>query len=129
MQGLLANILMLNTVISLYIYTVNGKDWIYYYIISAVISTIAGLNADYHTYWGLLSLSKADYFLREKKLFKSRIYYIFMIVLLLLSILWTISFLSNFIQEINKFYIYLIFIISYAEFVRRGIWVFFRIED
>jgi hypothetical protein len=125
-QGLIASALGINTFVSSYIYSIYGKEWIIYYVISITISTISGLNADYRADWGLISLNKGDWFLRDKKLFQNKIYYIFMAIDILLSILWTVSILSYYNEEINKIFIYWVFIFSYAEFARRGIWIFFR---
>lgn len=63
--SLISVLFSLNSVLSSLIYNIYlFKGLFIYWIISATIATIAGINADIRAHWALISFSNEDFMLR-----------------------------------------------------------------
>lgn len=128
--GLIAVVCSFNNVLSSYLYNTYLSDGLLiYWIISAIIATFAGLNADIRADFGLISFDKEDCLLRKYKRFPRPTYFIVVVIDFFLNIGWVFSVSNNlsFADSINP--IYFLMVLSYIELSRKGLWIFFRVED
>lgn len=128
--GLIAVVCSFNNVLSSFLYNIYlSTGLLVYWIISAIIATFAGLNADIRADFGLISFDKEDCILRKYKRFPRATYFIVAIIDFFLNVGWVFSVSNNlsFADSINP--IYFLMVLSYIELSRKGLWIFFRVED
>lgn len=104
----------LNNVLSSFLYnTYLSTGLLVYWIISAIIATFAGLNADIRADFGLISFDKEDCLLRKYKRFPRATYFIVVVIDFFLNIGWVFSVSNNlsFADSINP--IYFLMVLSY----------------
>lgn len=112
--GLIAVVCSFNNVLSSYLYnTYLSTGLLVYWIISAIIATFAGLNADIRADFGLISFDEEDCLLRKYKRFSRATYFIVVVIDFFLNIGWVFSVSNNlsFADSINP--IYFLMVLSY----------------
>lgn len=128
--GIIAALFSMNNVISSFVYnTYLYKGLLTYWIISAIMATIAGINSDIRAIWGLISFDSEDCILRKTKTMPRSVYFAAMIADVILSVGWVFTVSNNlsFSDSVNP--IYFLMILSYIELIRKGMWIFFKLED
>jgi hypothetical protein len=128
--GLIAVVCSFNNVLSSFLYnSYLSTGLLVYWIISAIIATFAGLNADVRADFGLISFDEEDCLLRKYKRFPRATYFIVVVIDFFLNVGWVFSVSNNlsFADSINP--IYFLMVLSYIELSRKGLWIFFRVED
>lgn len=126
--GLIAVVFSFNNVLSSFLYNIYLTDGLFaYWIVSAILATFAGLNADIRADFGLVSFDEEDCLLRKYKRFPRVTYFILVIIDFFLNIGWVFSVSNNlsFADSINP--IYFLMVLSYIELSRKGMWIFFRV--
>lgn len=120
----------MNTVISSFLYnTYLTNELKTYWIVSAIFSTIAGIQADLRADWGLISFDKEDCILRKYKMFPRATYFIVSAIDIVLNIGWVLTLSNSTADDIGLNPVYFLMILAYVELARKGMWMFFRIED
>jgi hypothetical protein len=95
-QGLTAVIFTTNTMISSFLYGTYGtSNYLYYWIVSACLSTLTGTNADLRADWGIISLDEEDCLLRKYKMFPRGVYFFCAFIDLILNIGWALTISSD----------------------------------
>ena len=129
-NGLLAVMTGMNAVIASYLFgTYETRELLIYWIFSAAIATLAGINADFRADWGIFSFDEEDCLLRKYLFFKRKTYLVWGIVDAVLSIGWILT-ISNALRaflSLNVLYFFMV--LTYIELSRKGLWMIFRIED
>lgn len=93
------------------------------------MSTIAGIQADLRADWGFISFDKEDWILRKYKLFERRTYFIVTVIDIILNVGWILTISNDLSSNIGLSPVYFLMILAYIELARKGMWIFFRIED
>lgn len=93
------------------------------------MSTIAGIQADFRADWGIISFDKEDCILRKYKLFERKVYYIVGVIDIILNIGWILTISNDLSNSFGLNPVYFLMILAYIELARKGLWIFFRIED
>ncbi len=93
------------------------------------MSTIAGIQADFRADWGIISFDKEDCILRKYKLFERKVYYIVGVIDIILNIGWILTISNDLSTSFGLNPVYFLMILAYIELARKGLWIFFRIED
>lgn len=128
--GTLAVIVGTHAAFASYLYGSNpSSQLLTYWIVSAAISTITGIHADFKADWGMLSFDGEDCFLRKNLHYKRSTFYFWCVVDAILNVTWvlTVSNALNAFLNINVLYFFMI--VQFLELCRRGIWMNFRLED
>lgn len=117
----------MNTVISSYFYNLYPtEDLRVYWLISAALSTIFGIQADLRADWGFFWIDKG-FTLRRFLGFPRITYYILIPVDIVLNIGWVLTISNNLSENVGINTVYFLMILSYVELARKGMWAFFRL--
>lgn len=129
--GITAVLFSMNTVITSYFYNANPSNdsLFHYWLVSAAFSTIAGIQADLRADWGLISFDEEDCILRKHKYFPRATYFIVSAIDIVLNVGWVLTISNNTANDIGINAVYFLMILSYVELARKGMWIFFRIEE
>jgi hypothetical protein len=113
-QGLTAVLFTSNTITASYLYGTRGTDsMLVYFIISAIFSTMAGINADYRADWGILSLDEEDCLLRRFRYFNRKTYLFWAIVDAILNVAWVLTISNNIRAFLNINVLYFFMLLQY----------------
>jgi hypothetical protein len=127
--GITAVLFSMNTVVSAFLYSASLSDGLFrYWVVSAVLSTLAGIQADLRADWGLLSFDAEDCLLRRYKGFPRSVYFLVAGVDVVLNVGWVLTISNNTASDVGINMVYFLMILSYVELARKGMWVFFRVE-
>lgn len=125
--GITAVVFSMNTVISSYFYNLYPtEDLRIYWLISAALSTIFGIQADLRADWGFFWIDKG-FALRRFLGFPRITYFILIPVDIVLNIGWVLTISNNLSENVGINTVYFLMILSYVELARKGMWAFFRL--
>jgi hypothetical protein len=119
-----------NTVVSSYLYNIHlTKELQIYWLVSAALSTIASIQGDLRANWGFISFDEEDCLLRKFKVFPRAVYFIASGLDMLLNVGWVLTISNNLAANMGINMVYFLMILSYIELARKGLVLFFRLED
>lgn len=99
-----------------------------FWIAVGSIATVARTHAEIRADWGLISLDQEDCLLRKNKRFSNIAYYLAMIATPILDVAWVLT-ISNNAEAVKINVLYFFLLLSCIEFMRRGMWMVYMIED
>jgi hypothetical protein len=128
--GITAVLFSMNTVVSAFIYGIYLRDGLLvYWLISAALSTLAGIQADLRADWGFISFDPEDCILRRYKTLPRSVYFTVAGVDIVLNVGWVLTVSNNTASGLGIDMVYFLMILSYIELARKGMWILFRLED
>lgn len=126
--GITAVLFSLNTVISAFLYGLYLTDGLLtYWLVSAALSTLAGIQADLRADWGLISFDREDCILRKYKTLPRGVYFMVAVVDIVLNIGWVLTISNNTASGLGIDMVYFLMILSYVELARKAMWIVFRL--
>lgn len=100
-----------------------------FWIVVGSFATLARTNAEVRADWGLISFDEEDCLLRKHKQFRNIVYYVAMIANPIFDVAWVLTISNNVEAPLKINILYFFLLLSCIEFIRRGMWMVFFIED
>jgi hypothetical protein len=115
MIAVINNVVVMNNATASYIYNYFlTTETLVYWLISAGIATISGLNTDFRADWGLITFEEENCFLRKYLRFPKAFYYVVMSFNVLLILGWVLTISNNTADGLGINMIYFLMILSYV---------------
>lgn len=128
--GITAVLFSLNAVISAFLYGhFLSEGLLTYWLVSAALSTLTGIQADLRADWGLISFDSEDCILRKYKTLPRSVYFAVAAVDIVLNVGWVLTVSNNTASGLGIDMVYFLMILSYIELARKGMWIVFRLEE
>ena len=129
-MALTHNVLAIFTVTASLLYNIYLTDSLeVFWLFFAIFTTLTGIHTDFRADWGLILQDEGDPCLRGSLSMPRWVYPVVMSVDIVFNVAWVLTISNNIALSARIDPVYFLMIISYIELVRKGIWLFMRVED